>query len=170
MTVTIGTMDEASLLLLALGALSGLVLGIGATALVSAQMLRSQRRAAAERESALGDAQSRMGDAFRALSAEALQNNNRFFLELAQTSLGELHHDAARELETREKAIDSLVKPVSLSLDRVDRKLAEIEKERHGHYSALTTQLESLCTSNQQLQSETSNLVKALRAPSVRGQ
>ena len=102
-------------------------------------MLRSERRSANEREAVLGDAQTRMGDAFRALSAEALQNNNRFFLELAQTSLGELHHEAARELEAREKSIDSLVKPVSRSLERVDRKLAEIEKERHGHYSALTT-------------------------------
>ena len=118
----------------------------------------------------MGDAQTRMGDAFRALSAEALQNNNRFFLELAQTSLGELHHEAARELEAREKSIDSLVKPVSRSLERVDRKLAEIEKERHGHYSALTTQLESLCSAHERLQSETSNLVRALRTPNVRGQ
>ena len=162
------------LLMLVMGALAGLCVGAAIAGLVARGVLRSERRAAASleasRESILGDAQTNMREAFQALSAEALQKNNRFFLELAQSSLGELHHEAARELETREKSIHSLVKPVSESLERVDRKLAEIEKERHGHYRELSQQLKAVSGAHERLHSETSNLVKALRAPSVRGQ
>ncbi len=133
-----------SLVMFALGSLSGLAIGAGIAALVARAIFRSERLSAARRDTVLGAAQVQMRDTFRALSAEALQRNNRFFLELAQSSLGELHHETTRELEERAKAIDSLVKPVSESLQRVDRKLAEIEKERHGHYSELTAQLKSV--------------------------
>ena len=163
-------MFETSLLMFVFGSLAGLAVGGVIATLVARTMLRSERRSAATRTSELGDSHTQMREAFQALSAEALRSNNRFFLELAQNSLGELHHEAARELETREKALDSLVKPVSESLARVDRKLSEIEKERHGHYSELTAQLKSLNSSQERLQSETSSLVTALRAPSVRGQ
>jgi DNA recombination protein RmuC len=51
----------------------------------------------------------------------------------------------------------------------MDAKLGDIEKERHGHYTALATQLKSVGTAQEKLQLETANLVKALRAPAVRG-
>jgi DNA recombination protein RmuC len=154
----------------ALGLLLGLGVGGALAGLMGRRARHSERRAATSRDAILDDAQTSMREAFQALSAEALQKNNRFFLELAQNSLGELHHEAARELEAREKSIDSLVKPVSESLERVDLKLAEIEKERHGHYAELRQQLKAVSGAHERLHSETSNLVKALRAPSVRGQ
>lgn len=156
--------------LFALGSLAGLVVGGGFAGLLGYVVLRAQRSAASQRESSVEATQVRMREAFQALSADALQQNNRFFLELAQNSLSQLQHEAAREFETREKSIDSLVKPVSESLERVDRKLAEIEKERHGHYSELSQQLKAVSGAHDRLHSETANLVKALRAPSVRGQ
>jgi DNA recombination protein RmuC len=112
---------------------------------------------------------SRLRDTFQALSAEALSLNNKSFLDLARASFSQLQQGATNDLALRQQAIDSLVKPISESLEKVDGKLLEIEKERHGHYKALIEQLGSVSAAHEKLHAETENLVRALRTPSVRG-
>lgn len=131
--------------------------------------LQKERQAAAEKLALLNEAQAKLGDAFKALSSDALKNNNQSFLELANATLAKFHQSAQTDLTTRQTAIDALVKPLKESLDKVDSKIAVIEKERVSAYSTLTEQVRSLATSQTQLQTETANLVKALRAPQVRG-
>src|SRR5947199_179527 len=52
---------------------------------------------------------------------------------------------------------------------REDGKIGELAKARAGAYSELREQVRALGTSQLQLQSETGNLVKALRTPHIRG-
>jgi DNA recombination protein RmuC len=108
-------------------------------------------------------------DTFASLSAEALRQNNQSFLALAQTKLGEFQLSASSDLEKRQKAVDDLVRPIHEALARVDGKLYEVEKDRIASYSGLLEQVKSMAQTQQALQAETGNLVKALRAPQVRG-
>jgi DNA recombination protein RmuC len=111
----------------------------------------------------------RARDAFAALSAEALRRNNESFLQLAETRLADLQRSAAGDFDARRKAVDDLVAPIRHSLERVDGQLREVELARTGAYAALLEQVKAMAQAQHQLQAETGNLVKALRAPSVRG-
>ena len=96
--------------------------------------------------------------------------NNQSFLQLATASLEKFQERAQGDLEARQKAVDALVQPIRESLEKVDGKLGEIEKTRESAYSALNEQLRGLVETHlPMLRSETSNLVKALRQPNVRG-
>jgi len=128
-----------------------------------------QEKATKEKVALLDDAKSKLSDAFKALCADALKNNNAQFLELAKANLEKFQVDAKGDLEKRQKAIDELVKPLKESLTNVDTKIREIEKERSADFGSLREQIKNLATSGAELKKETSNLVTALRRPSVRG-
>ena len=131
--------------------------------------LDAERRAGADRTTLLERAEVTLRDAFASLSADALRQNNESFLALAQVKLGELQHTAASDLELRQRAVDDLVRPLKEALARVDGKLQEVEKERLTSYAGLLEQVRAMARASQSLQSETGKLVKALRAPHVRG-
>ena len=131
--------------------------------------LQGEQRAAQERISSFNKATEELGERFKALSRDALKDNNQSFLQLAHATLEKFQENAKGDLEFRQKAIDQLVKPLKESLEKVDGKIGEIEKERAGAYSELRQQVKALATSQLQLQAETGNLVKALRTPHIRG-
>ena len=128
-----------------------------------------ERKGAAEKLALLEEARTRLADAFHALSAEALRKNNQSFLELAKETLGTFQASAKGDLEKRQQAITEVVTPVRESLAKVDAQINELERNRAGAYESLLAQVRSLLESQQQLRAETGNLVKALRAPNVRG-
>ena len=77
---------------------------------------------------------------------------------------------AEDNLNQKEKAIEGLVKPIRDALDKTESEMRRMENERKQAQGALTQHLESIAESHKLLQSETRNLVQALRRPEVRGQ
>jgi DNA recombination protein RmuC len=131
--------------------------------------LEEERKANQEKLTLLNNAEVKLADAFKALSADALRSNNQSFLDLAKQNLETFQQTARSELERRQSAIGDMIKPLKESLEKVDGKIGELEKNRVGAYTELREQVKQLAQSHSQLQSETGNLVKALRAPHVRG-
>ncbi len=134
------------------------------TARLSTLATQLQTQLSAER-----DAQVRVANEFKALSADALKSNSTSFLELAKQSFAQLQQASTGDLDKRQQAIDALVKPLKESLLQVDAKIAAIENARKEAYGTLTEQLRSLNTAQLQLQSEASKLSTALRSTSYAG-
>ncbi len=68
-----------------------------------------------------------------------------------------------------EQFLTKTLNPVKESLSKLDEGMRAIEKERKGEKEQLKEQLRTIVESEQSLRKETSNLVKALRKPDVRG-
>jgi len=128
-----------------------------------------ERQSAEEKLKLIEQAQKQLTDSFQALSSQALKSNNQAFLDLAKTQLEKFQEGAKTDLEQRQKSIDELVKPLKDSLVSVDTKIQDLEKERINAYSGLKEQIGALANGQTNLQQETQNLVRALRAPTVRG-
>jgi DNA recombination protein RmuC len=127
--------------------------------------LAGERRIGAERVAMLEAGESRLREAFEALSRQALDLNNQSFLELARTKLGEFQQGARGDLDARQLAIGELLRPVRDSLERLDGSLRRVETT-HG---ALSEKVLGLHQSEQRLAAETATLSLALRTPGVRG-
>jgi DNA recombination protein RmuC len=127
------------------------------------------RKANDEKIELLDRATAGLREAFQALSADALKSNNQAFLELARTSLERFQSEAKGDLKLRQEAVANLVAPIGESLRKVESQIQQIEKDRSEAYGDLTAQVRSLIGTQEKLQAETGNLVKALRTPTVRG-
>ncbi len=135
--------------------------------------LESERKTSIEKMELLtksGDrAAQDLQNAFKALAGDALKSNSSTFLQMAEENLKRFQSDARGDLDARQKAVADLVTPVRESLNKVDAQIQQMEKERVGAYGVLREQVQSLITTQKELQSETGNLVRALRTPNVRG-
>lgn len=132
--------------------------------------LELELRSHQEKLATLEEARKQLGDAFSALSSQALAQNNEAFLKLAEENLRRFQSKAESQLEQKEKSFENLVKPIKEALDKTERQIHDIEKDRKQSYGALNQHLESMARSQQQLHDQTQQLVNALRRPEVRGQ
>jgi DNA recombination protein RmuC len=132
-------------------------------------LLESQKATIEEQAAWFKQAGANLADTFKALSAESLKSNNQSFIELAVQTLQRFQERAQGELQRKEQAIEELVKPLKEALDNVNIKIQEVEKERTSSYASLKEQVSMLIDTQKELRSETGNLVKALRTPTVRG-
>jgi DNA recombination protein RmuC len=131
--------------------------------------LKNQEALEEERKAAFELANARLVEAFSDISNRSLRANSDTFLQLARQNLETHQEKAKRELSEREKAVESLVKPIRDALEASQRQISELEKARSEAYGGIKSQLEEMQNSQKWLAQETQNLVKALRRPEVRG-
>lgn len=131
--------------------------------------LSREVKATEEKLGVLTDAGTKLREAFQSLAGEALKQSNESFLQLAKSRFDQSRGEAQSDLEARKKEVEQLVKPLQETLGKLDVKVGELENKRERAYGEISKQVEHLVTSQQGLQKETQNLVRALRAPAVRG-
>jgi DNA recombination protein RmuC len=122
----------------------------------------------AKREAA--KAKDQLADTFKALATDALRGNNETFIGQAAQAFKTVKTEAEGDLAQRQQAIEGLIKPLNEALQRYETQIANMERARQSAYGGLDQHLKTLTQSHERLQQETGNLVKALRAPQVRGQ
>ena len=107
-------------------------------------VLRADNAALTRDNKWLAESDQKLRDTFQSLAAEALRDNRSSFLDLAKTSF------------------EKYQQPISETLNRVDLRLGEAERDRIAAYSRLSEQVVALgATAN--------TLSRALRTPAVRG-
>jgi DNA recombination protein RmuC len=170
-------------LALVLGLATGVLIGwlagrLGASR--RAEQLRAELEAArarlladAERQAAQLDllerSETQLRAAFEELAGQTLRSNSELFLQLARETLGREQTEAQSTLKERETAIAQLLSTIRTTLEKTERQVESLERERREDFTNLRAQLASVAAGQSQLERETRNLVTALRRPEVRG-
>ena len=112
----------------------------------------------------------KLAETFRDLSNKSLQANSETFLKLAEQNLNTQHEKAKSEFNSREKAVESIIKPIREALEASKQQIEALERSRSEAYGGIKSQLQEMQQNQKSLRQETQNLVNALRRPEVRGQ
>ncbi len=106
---------------------------------------------------------------FKGLAAEALDLNNKQFLELAKQNLETESIKNQGQIEKKYQAFEELVKPLRLSLNTYQEKVQNLEVERGKTFTKVEAELQKINDINLKLSKETSALKNALKKPHIRG-
>lgn len=131
--------------------------------------MEKDRTAFDEKSQLLQEFRNSFTDAYRALSADALKENNQAFLNLAQTTFSKYLESAKTDFEKRDSLVQAMIQPLKDSLERYEDHYLAMEKSRENAYGGLSAQVQALIKTQNDLQKETGKLVNALRVPHVRG-
>jgi DNA recombination protein RmuC len=131
--------------------------------------LEKEREQSSEKLALLSEAEAKLSEAFSGLANKALEANAESFLRQARQSFETLQAAAKGDLDQRRRAIETLVEPMREQLEKYENGVRQMEKAREQAYGTLSEQVRALVSTQSHLQLETGNLVKALRAPQVRG-
>ncbi|OOC52516.1 MULTISPECIES: DNA recombination protein RmuC [Nocardiopsis] len=127
---------------------------------------RAEARAAQERAAYV---EGQLADRFSALSAQALDQTNQRFLELAEGRMRAVGAEAGGDLDERRRAVERMVEPLTETLNRVERQLREVDAGRAAAHAELAKQVEYVREGSERLREQTQSLVTALRRPEARG-
>jgi DNA recombination protein RmuC len=98
-----------------------------------------------------------------------LARNRAALSALTQAELDLTANATSEEMAQRQHAIESLLSPMRIALERVQSELSQSERDRLRATAALDEHLAAMRVSSEGLRTETGQLVNALRAPQIRG-
>jgi DNA recombination protein RmuC len=110
-----------------------------------------------------------MSARFKALATDTLKGASDSLLQLASERFKAQHEAGRAELEKREAAVASLVKPIAETLRKTDETLGSFQKEWTQDRSTLREEIRGLGSAGESLRGETAKLARALAKPEVRG-
>ncbi len=122
-----------------------------------------------ERQESYQKSQQLLNDNFKNISHDILKSNSQSFLEMATLKFEKFYEGAKVDLHSRQSAIDELLKPVKHTLEKVGESHNQLRSYLSAHQTSFAEQIKYLAEAHHRLEGETSNLVKALRVPNVRG-
>ena len=108
-------------------------------------------------------------DAFKALSADALQASQPEFLRLANETMAKFNETAKGDLAQRQEAIATLVKPLEEQLKIYQQRLAQSETTQATTLGEVTKHLSTLAQQSLTLSTETLQLRRVLSSGQARG-
>ncbi len=133
------------------------------------QKITEQKIREESRKESIEEAKIAMLDSFKSAAADALGQNNKQFLDLAQTQFSAHKSEAGTDLENRKKAIEDLLKPVKEAIETYKTKVEELGNNSSVSFGKVAEMMEKIQATHSSLQRETGALVNALRNPRVRG-
>ena len=139
--------------------LVGILVGAGAMFAVNHYVLKRNN-----------DNQEHLKAVFNELSQSALDSQSERFLQLAETKLQAQTKEGEKDLEGKKKLIDSSLTNLKGDLNKVEKLISEMEKQRSQAYGGLANQLKTATEQTQSLQQVTSELKSVLSNTKVRGQ
>lgn len=132
----------------------------------------SLKERAAHLENAVSEQQrsrAELSDLFKGLASTALESSMDRFLTLARSTFDRANELHQLDSEQRHKAMDDLVRPLSETLERYQRQMGLLEKDRQTAFQTIDGELKRVAEAHRLLARETTALKDALKRPHVRG-
>ena len=107
---------------------------------------------------------------FKGIASAVVQSTSEEFLKQAQENFTQQRALSGKDLEARQQAVEHLVKPVRENLDKLERHVTALEKQRTGAYEGIQELINQTQKQLGELRGETGGLREALRSPQARGQ
>ena len=149
---------ELDLLYIIVGLIIGIVIGwliaknrIG-TELVEIKAISAAREAiSAAQEQSFEERSEHLSAQMKIVATQISEQNSESFLKLATERLGKVQSEANANAEAKKKEVESLVDPIRIHLEKLEKATTDMEKNREGAYQGIKRMVEGL-------QEQTTNL------------
>ena len=147
------------------------VLGIGVGWLFASQRSKADLARAEVRMEAQQTALKESKEQFDLVAGKVVQKSTEQLITLADQRLKISQAQSEQAVEARKVAVETMVKPIRETLDKMEQKTSAMEKDRAGAYQALKESIAVLHQDHISSQKTTTQLATALRGSSnARGQ
>lgn len=122
-----------------------------------------------EQRALIDDAGRKLAETFKALSLDALNQNNAAFIQLADMTMQSVLAEMKGDFEKRQDAVEAAIKPLEESLRRYETQIQAMEGSRQAAYGDINRHIGELVKMQDRLADQTRILASALKEPQARG-